>query len=151
VTVDLLQGELGDEGPVSAARQASVLFFAAGLMTLVNNHMRFMDAMRMNESTLKKFLRMPKFEEHLELHRLDCLASNGKMGSYDFVKQKLDSMPPEAMRPAPLVTGNDLINAGYVPGPRFKEILAAVEDSQLEGQLQNKEQALAFVRQSFPV
>ena len=121
------------------------------IIALVNNHMRFMDAMRMNESTLKKFLRMPKFEEHLELHRLDCLASNGKMGSYDFVKQKLDSMPPEAMRPAPLVTGDQLIAAGYEPGPRFKAILAAVEDAQLENRLTNSEEAMVFIRREFPL
>ena len=105
----------------------------------------------MNESTLKKFLRMPKFEEHLELHRLDCLASNGKMGSYDFVKQKLGSMPPEAMRPAPLVTGDQLIAAGYEPGPRFKAILAAVEDAQLENRLTNSEEAMVFIRREFPL
>jgi len=121
------------------------------IIALVDNHMRFMDAMRMNESTLKKFLRMPKFEEHLELHRLDCLASNGKMGSYDFVKQKLDSMPPEAMRPAPLVTGDQLIAAGYEPGPRFKAILAAVEDAQLENRLTNSEEAMVFIRREFPL
>ena len=121
------------------------------IIALVDNHMRFMDAMRMNESTLKKFLRIPKFEEHLELHRLDCLASSGKMGSYDFVKQKLGSMPPEAMRPAPLVTGDQLIAAGYEPGPRFKAILAAVEDAQLENRLTNSEEAMVFIRREFPL
>ena len=121
------------------------------ILALVKNHMRFGDVQRMKESTLKKFMRLPQFEEHLELHRLDCQSSHGDLSSYEFTREKLVSTPEASMRPAPLVTGNDLINAGYVPGPRFKEILAAVEDSQLEGQLQNKEQALAFVRQSFPV
>jgi len=121
------------------------------ILALVKNHMRFGDVQRMKESTLKKFMRLPRFEEHLELHRLDCQSSHGDLTSYEFTREKLVSTPEASMRPAPLVTGNDLINAGYVPGPRFKEILAAVEDSQLEGQLQNKEQALAFVRQSFPV
>jgi len=121
------------------------------VIALVDNHMRFMDAMRMNESTLKKFLRMPKFEEHLELHRLDSLASNGYMGSYDFVKGKLASTPPEVMRPAPLVTGDQLIAAGYQPGPRFKEILAVIEDAQLENRLTNHEEAMAFIRREFPL
>ena len=121
------------------------------ILALVKNHMRFGDVQRMKESTLKKFMRLPQFDEHLELHRLDCQSSHGDLTSYEFTREKLVSTPEASMRPAPLVTGNDLINAGYVPGPRFKEILAAVEDSQLEGQLQNKEQALAFVRQSFPV
>jgi poly(A) polymerase len=121
------------------------------ILALVKNHMRFGDVQRMKESTLKKFMRLPRFEEHLELHRLDCQSSHGDLTSYEFTREKLVSTPEASMRPAPLVTGNDLINAGYLPGPRFKEILAAVEDSQLEGQLQNKEQALAFVRQSFPI
>jgi poly(A) polymerase len=124
---------------------------AEQIIALVDNHMRFMDAMRMNESTLKKFLRMPKFEEHLELHRLDSLASNGYMGSYDFVKGKLASIPPEVMRPVPLVTGDQLIAAGYEPGPRFKEILDIVEDAQLENRLTNHEEAMAFVRREFPL
>jgi poly(A) polymerase len=121
------------------------------IIALVDNHMRFMDAMRMNESTLKKFMRMPRFEEHLELHRLDSLASNGYMGSYDFVKGKLASIPPEIMRPAPLVTGDQLIAVGYHPGPRFKAILAAIEDAQLENRLTNHEEAMAFIRREFPL
>ncbi len=121
------------------------------VLALVDNHMRFAHAERMNESTLKKFLRMPRFEEHLELHRLDCLASNGKMGSYDFVRERLASIPPEVMRPTPLVSGADLIAAGYGPGPRFKEILAAVEDAQLENRLQSHEEAMEFVRREFPL
>src|SRR5882724_3872291 len=121
------------------------------IVALVDNHMRFAHADRMNESTLKKFLRMPHFDEHLELHRLDCTASNGKLGSYDFVREKLASIPPEVMRPAPLVSGADLIAAGYEPGPRFKEILAAVEDAQLENRLHNNEDAMEFVRREFPI
>ncbi len=121
------------------------------IIALVDNHMRFMDAMRMNESTLKKFLRMPKFEEHLELHRLDSLASNGYMGSYDFVKGILASTPAEVMRPAPLVNGDQLIAAGYQPGPQFKAILAAIEDAQLENRLTNHDEAMAYIRREFPL
>lgn len=121
------------------------------ILALVKNHMRFGDVQCMKESTLKKFMRLPRFEEHLELHRLDCQSSHGDLTSYEFTREKLMSTPEESIRPVPLVTGNDLIHAGYVPGPRFKQILAAVEDSQLEGHLQNKDQALAFVRQSFPI
>ncbi len=121
------------------------------IVALVDNHMRFGDATKMSESTLKKFLRMPHFDEHLELHRLDCTASNGILTSYNFVKEKLASTPPEVMRPAPLLTGEDLIAAGYPPGPRFKEILAAVEDGQLENRLHTNEEAKAFVRREFPL
>ncbi|MGA9977040.1 MAG: CCA tRNA nucleotidyltransferase [Candidatus Sulfotelmatobacter sp.] len=120
------------------------------VLALVDNHMRFGQATRMSESTLKKFLRMPRFDQHLALHRADSLASHGNLSTYEFVKEKLGAIPPEKMRPVPLVSGDDLIAAGYVPGPRFREILEAVEDAQLEGRLTSKESALEFVRREFP-
>jgi poly(A) polymerase len=121
------------------------------ILALVNNHMRFADVQRMKESTLKKFLRLPAFDEHLELHRIDCLSSNGITESYEYAREKLRTMPPEAIRPQPLITGQDLINAGYEPGPRFKEILATVEDAQLEGRLASHESAMEFVKREFPL
>ena len=120
------------------------------VVALVDNHMRFGQATRMSESTLKKFLRMPDFDQHLALHRADSLASHGKLSTYEFVKEKLAVIPPEKMRPMPLVSGDDLIAAGHVPGPKFREILEAVEDAQLEGRLASKESALEFVRREFP-
>jgi poly(A) polymerase len=123
---------------------------AAQVLALVDNHMRFGQATRMSESTLKKFLRMPHFDQHLALHRADSLASQGKLSTYEFVKEKLAAIPPEKMRPVPLVSGDDLIAAGHVPGPKFREILEAVEDAQLEGRLASKESALEFVRREFP-
>jgi len=121
------------------------------ILALVDNHMRFGHVHRMKESTLKKFLRMPGFEEHLALHRADSLASHGNLSTYDFIRQKRAEIPVETMRPAPLVTGDDLIAAGHAPGPKFREILTAVEDAQLEGRLPSREAALEFVRQEFPV
>lgn len=121
------------------------------VLALIENHMRFGQVMQMKESTLKKFLRMPKFEEHLDLHRVDCQASHGILAAYEFAQEKLASIPPEKMRPAPLLAGNDLIAAGYMPGPRFKEILSAVEDGQLEGRLHSKEEALKFIARDFPL
>jgi poly(A) polymerase len=120
------------------------------ILALVNHHMRFAHVTQMKESTLKKFLRMPGFAEHLDLHRMDCQSSHGDLSSYNFAKEKLATIPPEKMRPAPLLTGDDLIEAGYVPGPRFKEILAAVEDGQLESRLQSKRDAMEFVGREFP-
>jgi hypothetical protein len=118
---------------------------------LVANHMRFADVVRMKSSTLKRFLRLPSFEEHMELHRIDCKASHGGLDLYNFVSEKLRTTPAEEIRPAPLLTGRDLIGLGYSPGPRFKEILAAVEDAQLEGRVQGREEALALVRREFPL
>ncbi|MFI5088844.1 MAG: CCA tRNA nucleotidyltransferase [Terriglobales bacterium] len=116
---------------------------------LVANHMRFADVQEMKPSTLKRFFRLPRFDEHLELHRLDCLASHRELSLYNFVRQKLAELPAEQIRPQPLLTGDDLIAMGYAPGPQFKQILAAVEDAQLEGRLENPEQAREFVRREF--
>jgi len=121
------------------------------ILALVDNHMRFADVQRMKQSTLKKFLRLPAFDEHLELHRLDCLSSHGQLDAYDYSREQLHSIPPEAIRPTPLITGRDLIEAGYDPGPRFKEVLAAVEDAQLEGRLASREAAMEYVRREFPL
>ena len=121
------------------------------ILALIDNHMRFGHVTRMKESTLKKFLRMRDFGEHLALHRADCLASHGDLRTYEFVNEKLSAIPPETMRPSRLVKGDDLIAAGYQPGPRFREILDAVEDAQLEGRLPSKDEALEFVRREFPL
>jgi poly(A) polymerase len=120
------------------------------ILALVENHMRFGDVQRMNQSTLKKFLRLPAFDEHLELHRIDCLSSHGQLDSYEYARAQMRSLPPEVIRPAPLITGRDLIEAGYEPGPRFKEMLSAVEDAQLEGRIATHDAALEYVRREFP-
>ena len=121
------------------------------ILALIDNHMRFADVQRMKESTFKKFLRVPRFEEHMQLHRIDCLSSHGDLTSYNFTREKIANMPPESVRPAPLITGQDLIDAGYEPGPRFKEILSAVEDGQLEERLRSRDEAMEFVRRQFPL
>jgi len=120
------------------------------ILALIDNHMRFADVQKMKESTFKKFVRIPRFDEHIELHRIDCLASHGDLTSYNFTREKIANTPPESVRPAPLITGHDLIDAGYQPGPRFKEILGAVEDGQLEERLRSRDEALEFVRRQFP-
>jgi len=117
---------------------------------LIANHMRFKDAPRMKQSTLKRFLRLPKFEEHLELHRLDCLAAHGRLDNYDLVRRKLAELPLEQLKPKPLLTGADLIAEGYTPGPVFSEILRAVEDAQLESRIHTRDAALELVKRNFP-
>jgi poly(A) polymerase len=120
---------------------------ARQILALIENHMRFADAPHMKESTLKRFFRLPSFEEHLELHRMDCLAAHAKLDIYNFVRERFEAMPEEQVRPRPLLTGDDLIAAGYKPGPQFKAMLQAVEDAQLEGAIATSEEALALVRQ----
>jgi poly(A) polymerase len=121
-----------------------------GVCTVVENHMKFAEVKRMRDSTLKRFMRMPFFAEQLEMHRMDCLASHRDLSLYEFVREKLENIPPQEIRPKPLVTGHDLIAVGYKPGPRFKEILSAIEDAQLEGRIHGKEQALQLAEREFP-
>ena len=121
------------------------------ILALVENHMRFADVRKMKDSTFKRFVRLEDFEEHLALHRLDCLASHGKLDLLDYTRERLAAIPAGEVRPAPLINGHDLIAAGYRPGPRFAEILAAVEDAQLEGTIANRDEAMGFAESNFPV
>ena len=109
---------------------------------LVANHMKFMSVPRMRESTLKRFLRMERFEDHMALHRLDCLSSHGALDNYEFVRAKQRELPPEQLKPPPLITGHDLIAAGFRPGPRFGAVLREIEDAQLEGRVSTRAGAL---------
>ena len=121
------------------------------ILALVENHMRFADAPRMKASTLKRFFRLEDFPEHLALHRMDCLAASGNLDHWKFVLDRYEAMPAEAVRPRPLITGRELIAAGYKPGAGFKDMLRAVEDAQLEGLISTAEEALGLVGQRFPV
>lgn len=123
---------------------------AEQVLALVENHMRFGHVSSMKESTLKRFMRLPAFDEHLALHRADSLSSHRHLSTYEFLQRKRAEIPPDKMRPAPLVTGDDLIAAGHAPGPKFREILNAVEDAQLEGRLTSRDAALEFVQSEFP-
>ena len=120
------------------------------VVELVRHHLRFKDFPRMRRSTQLRFLRLPGFAEHLELHRLDCLASHGDLSTYEMSKRLLEETPAEEIRPAPLLRGDDLIAQGYSPGPIFKEILRAVEDAQLDGRIHTPAEALSLVAERFP-
>ncbi|MGC9293116.1 MAG: CCA tRNA nucleotidyltransferase [Acidobacteriaceae bacterium] len=117
----------------------------AQIAALVANHMRFGEVEKMRPSTLKRFLRLDRFGEHLELHRLDCLASHGGLQLYEFTKKHFETTPAEEVRPQPLITGRDLIAAGHTPGPEFRRLLLLVEDAQLDGRIHTREEALALV------
>lgn len=119
------------------------------ILALIDNHMRFADAPRMKQSTLKRFFRLPCFEEHLALHKMDCLAAHANLDIYRFVEERYHAIPQEDVRPLPLLTGSQLIDAGYVPGPSFKDMLQTAEDAQLEGTVTTSEEALALVRERF--
>jgi poly(A) polymerase len=115
------------------------------ILALVNNHMKFSAVEEMRASTLKKFVRLPHFEEHLALHRLDCLSSHRHLDSYEFVRRFIEVTPPEQVRPERLLTGDDLQSMGFQPGPLFSQILGALEDAQLEGQIKTRKDAEEYV------
>ena len=119
------------------------------ILALVDNHMRFGAVEEMRASTLKKFVRLPRFEEHLALHRLDCLSSHRHLESYEFVKRFLEVTPPEQVRPERLLTGDDLQSMGFRSGPLFARILRSLEDAQLDGQIRTREEAEEHVRRRF--
>jgi poly(A) polymerase len=121
------------------------------IVALVKNHMRFGDILQMRESTLKRFLRLPKFDEHLALHWMDCMSAHCDLKLYEFAKEKYEAVPVESIRPKLLVTGQDLIAAGYRPGPKFKMMLEAAEDAQLEGLVTTTEEGMAVVQERFGV
>jgi tRNA nucleotidyltransferase/poly(A) polymerase len=115
------------------------------ILALVRGHMLFMNVQKMRPSRLKRFLRQPDFPLHLELHRLDCLGSHGLLDHHEFCLRKLEEFSKEELRPSPLLTGEDLIGMGYTPGPVFREILRAVEDAQLGGEVASAEEARCLV------
>ena len=121
----------------------------AQILALVKHHMQFGDVMKMKQSTLKRFLRLPKFEEHLALHYADVMSSNRKTDLYMFAKRHFEELGEEEIRPKLLVTGRELIAAGYRPGPQFKAMLEAAEDAQLEGAIASAEEGMAMLRERF--
>ncbi len=115
----------------------------------VRQHMVFKDVPNMRVAKLKRFIARPTFVDELELHRVDCASSHGMLENYDFLRRKQEEFAHEPIIPPPLVTGNDLIALGMKPGPRFGEILEAVETRQLEGELRDRDEAVAWVRQKY--
>lgn len=119
------------------------------VLALVANHMRFLHVPGMRESTLKRFLRLERFDEHLELHRVDCLSSHGSLDTYQYVARKRKEFSEEQLRPPRLIGGDDLIAMGYRPGPAFRRMLHAVETAQLESRIRTRDEALEWVRSKF--
>ena len=119
------------------------------IVALVKNHMRFGDIREMRESTLRRFLRLPRFDEHLALHQLDVTSSHNDLSLYDFARAEYEREPAPDLRPKPLLTGRDLIAAGYAPSPQFKAMLTLAEDAQLERNIHTPDEALSLVIKHF--
>ncbi len=121
------------------------------IYSLIREHLKFKDVSKMKKSTLKRFIGMPHFEEHMALHLADCQASHGITDAYDFIMEKFSEFEEEEIKPAPLLSGKELIEMGYKPGPLFSEILNFVEEAQLEGEIEDVEDARKIVSQEYPL
>lgn len=116
------------------------------VVPMVARHMQFMNVQKMRVAKLKRFMAEPTFDHEMELHRVDCGSSNGFTDNYEFLQAKAEEFVAQPLIPPPLVTGRDLIQLGLQPGPRFKEILEAIQTEQLEGRIQEREPALEYLR-----
>jgi poly(A) polymerase len=121
----------------------------AQILALVKHHMQFGDVTRMKQSTLKRFLRLPRFDEHLALHHADVMSSHGMLGMYEYAKENYEQLSADEIKPQLLLNGEDLIRAGYRPGPQFREMLTAAEDAQLEGAVATRDEALSLIEERF--
>jgi len=121
------------------------------VVELTDEHLRFADVKKMKESTLRRFLRNPRFPLHLEQHRIDCMASHQNLELYHFCQEKLASLSSEELRPKPFIRGADLMAWGYTPGPLYKKILEELETLQLEGKLSSRPEAEAHVLKHWPL
>ena len=115
----------------------------------VDQHMVFKDVQRMRVARLKRFMARRGFAEEMELHRVDCQSSHAMLDNYEFLRARQEEFANEPLIPPPLVNGNDLIALGWKPGPKFKEVLEAVQTRQLEGTLTKREEALEWIRKEF--
>jgi poly(A) polymerase len=140
-------------GMAMARRLLGRLRFSNGeseqILALVEHHMRFKDVGRMKPATLKRFVRLPRFQEHLDLHRLDCLSSHRNLAAYEFVRDFISNTPPEVVRPPRLLDGNDVLGMGFPSGPVVGRILASLEEAQLNGEVESADEAKSFVERHF--
>lgn len=116
------------------------------ILDLIHHHMDFMNVRKMRPASLKRFLRMSNFSLHLQLHRLDCLASNGILDNYYFCLDQIQNLEPAQLHPPRLLTGDDLLAIGFTPGRLIGDILLALEEEQLENRVHDRKEALEFVQ-----
>jgi poly(A) polymerase len=142
------------KGAVMAAGILTRLKFPSAdidwIRTLVADHMKFNSVRQMREATLKRWIRQERFPELLELHRIDCTSSHRRLDQYEFLRDRLNESAPNDLRPARLVTGDDLIALGFPAGPELGSALRKIEDAQLEGRISTRDEALTFAARQRP-
>jgi poly(A) polymerase len=60
---------------------------------------------------------------------------------------QLEAFAATDFAPQPFVTGDDLVQMGHKPGPKFKTVLDTTYDAQLEDRVATREAALALARE----
>jgi len=123
--------------------------FIERVVSLIENHMKFRFVQNMRMAKLKRFIRIPNFDEHLILHYCDCSASNKNLDNYNFIIKKMDEIPPEQIKPTRLITGFDLLSLGFIQGKIFKVIFSDIEDKQLEEIINSKEEAIKYIQENY--
>lgn len=113
----------------------------------VANHMIFKDVQRMRTAKLKRFMARETFPDELELHRVDCASSHGMLDNWEFLRKKTAEFAAEPLIPPRLVTGHDLMERGWPPGPGLGALLTEIQDLQLEGKLSTREEALQWAEE----
>ena len=117
---------------------------------MIENHLKFREVFQMREATLQRFIRQPNFDELLAFHKADAMATDGNLAYYEFAEYRLNERKKtQHLELQKLISGEDLIQLGFNPGPLFSKILGAIEDLTLEGELKSKEQALEYVFKNF--
>ncbi len=124
------------------------------IVALVAEHMRFMHVDEMRTSTLRRFLAMPHFDDHLALHRADCVACHGDTSNVDYCLEMMERFAEENAKPGlpePFINGDDLIALGYKPGPRMGDMLESVREAQLENEIHCRDDAVEYVKNQYPL
>jgi len=152
--VDFAMGVLLHHTPVASVQKiVDRLKFSRAemqhIISLVENLPPFSEVRQMSLAKLKRFFRLNRFEDHVELAQIHSAAEGEDSGDAQYVRRKRAEWTEEDIFPQPFVTGDDLIAMGFVPGPLFKNILTRVEDEQLDGRLTDRTQALDFVRREY--
>jgi poly(A) polymerase len=146
LTAAKIAGDIAHRLKLSRAEQEQISYWA-------EEHLKFKDVFQMRESTLQRFVRQSGFDELLSLHHADAIATDGNLAYFEFANSRLkEYRKSEAVQVeggTKLLTGEDLIQLGLRPGPRFSEILRTVEDLALERKLTTKEDALEYVVKHF--
>ncbi len=119
------------------------------ILSCVENHMKFANVKEMRVGKLKQFVARENFETELTLHKIDCLASHGKLDLFHFLQDKVNEFKKEELKPKSILNGHDLMSLGIKAGPVMKEILEEAYSLQLERGIKSKLEAIEWVRKNY--